>query len=234
MWQERTELLLNQEQMQRLRDARVAVIGLGGVGAYAAEMLARAGVGSLLILDSDKVSLSNRNRQLLALESTTGRPKTEVMAQRLRDINPEISLTIINDYLTPENVEQLLYGHQIDFLVDAIDTLSPKIALISYCFSQKIPLVSSMGAGAKFDITKVKIADISKSFNCPLAYILRKKLRKEGITKGFKVVFSEELPDREAIVPVEETNKKSQVGTISYLPAAFGLACAQTAVAFFI
>jgi tRNA A37 threonylcarbamoyladenosine dehydratase len=234
MWQERTELLLNREQMQRLHDAHIAVIGLGGVGAYAAEMLARAGVGSLLILDSDNVSVSNRNRQLLALESTTGRPKTEVMAERLRDINPDLSLTIINDYLTQENVEQLLAGHQIDFLVDAIDTLSPKIALIRHCVSNKIPLVSSMGAGAKFDMTKVRIADISKSYNCPLAYILRKKLRKEGITKGFKVVFSEELPDREAIVPVEETNKKSQVGTISYLPAAFGLACAQTAVAFFI
>jgi tRNA A37 threonylcarbamoyladenosine dehydratase len=234
MWQERTRLLLDPEQMDRLRDAHIAVIGLGGVGAYAAEMLARACVGSLLILDSDNVSLSNRNRQLLALESTTGRPKTEVMAERLRDVNPDISLTIINDYLTPENVEQLLSVHQIDFLVDAIDTLSPKIALIRYCMSQKIPLVSSMGAGAKFDMTKVKIADISKSFNCPFAYIIRKKLRKEGISKGFKVVFSEELPDREAIIPVEETNKKSQVGTISYLPAAFGLACAQTAVAFFI
>lgn len=234
MWQERTELLLNPEQMDRLHNARIAVIGLGGVGAYAAEMITRAGVGSLLILDSDNVSLSNRNRQLLALESTTGRPKTEVMAERLRDVNPDISLTIINDYLTPENVEQLLAGHPIDFLVDAIDTLSPKIALIRYCVSNKIPLVSSMGAGAKFDMTKVKIADISKSYNCPLAYIMRKKLRKEGITKGFKVVYSEELPDREAIVPVEETNKKSQVGTISYLPAAFGLACAQTAVAFFI
>jgi tRNA A37 threonylcarbamoyladenosine dehydratase len=234
MWQERTALLLNPEQMDRLHNAYIAVIGLGGVGAYAAEMLARAGVGSLLILDSDNVSISNRNRQLLALKSTTGRPKTEVMAERLLDINPDLSLTIINDYLTPENVEQLLAGHPIDFLVDAIDTLSPKIALIRYCVSQRIPLVSSMGAGAKFDMTKVKIADISKSYNCPLAYIMRKKLRKEGITKGFKVVYSEELPDREAIIPVEETNKKSQVGTISYLPAAFGLACAQTAVAFFI
>ena len=234
MWQERTALLLNPEQMDRLHNAYIAVIGLGGVGAYADEMLARAGVGSLLILDSDNVSISNRNRQLLALKSTTGRPKTEVMAERLLDINPDLSLTIINDYLTPENVEQLLAGHPIDFLVDAIDTLSPKIALIRYCVSQRIPLVSSMGAGAKFDMTKVKIADISKSYNCPLAYIMRKKLRKEGITKGFKVVYSEELPDREAIIPVEETNKKSQVGTISYLPAAFGLACAQTAVAFFI
>ena len=145
MWQERTGLLLNPEQMQRLYDARVAVIGLGGVGAYAAEMIARAGVGSLLILDSDNVALSNRNRQLLALGSTTGRPKTEVMAERLRDINPDISLTIINDYLTPENVEQLLAGHQIDFLVDAIDTLSPKIALIRCCVTHHIPLVSSMG-----------------------------------------------------------------------------------------
>lgn len=230
-WQERTELLLGEDGLQQLRKATVAVIGLGGVGAYAAEMVARAGVGKMLILDSDSVSESNRNRQLLALTSTTGLPKGELMASHLRDINPQLQLTVVSEYLTPENVEQLLGGMHIDFLIDAIDTLAPKIALISYCVASGIKLVSSMGAGAKFDATKVRLTDLSKSYNCPLAFILRKKLRKVGISKGFPVVFSEELPQKEAIVPMEgEKNKKSQVGTISYLPAVFGCVCAQAAI----
>ena len=229
-WQERTELLLGQERLQKLADSTVAVIGLGGVGAYAAEMLARAGVGHMVLLDCDVVSITNKNRQLLALDSTVGRPKTEVMSARLKDINPGIQLDIISEYLTEENVAALLGGRKIDFLVDAIDTLAPKLNLIAYCVHNAVPLVSSMGSGAKYDITKVRITDLSKSFNCPLAYIVRKKLRKMGIEKGFKVVFSEELPDRDAFIEVEEQNKKSQVGTISYLPAVFGCACAQEAI----
>ncbi len=229
-WQERTELLLGQERLQKLADSTVAVIGLGGVGAYAAEMLARAGVGHMVLLDCDVVSLTNKNRQLLALDSTVGRQKTEIMSARLKDINPAVRLDIISEYLTEENVAALLGGRKIDFLVDAIDTLSPKLNLIAYCVHNAIPLVSSMGSGAKYDMTKVRIADLSKSFNCPLAYIVRKKLRKMGIEKGFKVVFSEELPDRDAFIEVEEQNKKSQVGTISYLPAVFGCACAQEAI----
>lgn len=229
-WQERTELLLGQERLQKLADSTVAVIGLGGVGAYAAEMLARAGVGHMVLLDCDVVSITNKNRQLLALDSTVGRPKTEIMSARLKDINPGIQLDIISEYLTEENVAALLGGRKIDFLVDAIDTLAPKLNLIAYCVHNAVPLVSSMGSGAKYDITKVRITDLSKSFNCPLAYIVRKKLRKMGIEKGFKVVFSEELPDRDAFIEVEEQNKKSQVGTISYLPAVFGCACAQEAI----
>ncbi len=124
----------------------------------------------------------------------------------------------------------LLGGYRIDFLVDAIDTLSPKLSLIKYCMESGIPLVSSMGAGAKYDVTKIRIADISKSFACPLAYMVRKRLRRMGVSRGFKVVFSEELPDDNAMVPCEETNKKSMVGTISYLPAVFGCACAQVAI----
>ena len=143
-------------------------------------------------------------------------------------------LTEINEYLEPDNVEQLIGKLQIDFLVDAIDTLSPKIALIKYCREKGIPLVSSMGAGAKYDATAVRLADISRSYNCPLAYILRKKLRKEGISKGFDVVFSEELPQKDAIIPVEERNKKSMTGTISYLPAVFGCVCAQAAIEYLI
>lgn len=229
-WKERTELLVGPEGLERLFESSVAVIGLGGVGAYAAEMLCRAGVGHLILLDSDVVSESNKNRQLIALDSTIGKPKSAVLAERLKDINPDVRLTLINCYLEEGSIPQLLGEHKVDFLVDAIDTLAPKIALIKYCVESGIPHVSSMGAGAKFDATAVRLADLSKSYNCPLAYILRKKLRKVGISKGFKVVFSEELPRREAIVAVEERNKKSNVGTISYLPAVFGCVCAQAAV----
>lgn len=229
-WKERTELLVGAEGLERLFESSVAVIGLGGVGAYAAEMLCRAGVGHLILLDSDVVSESNKNRQLIALDSTIGKPKSAVLAERLKDINPDVRLTLINCYLEEGSIPQLLGEYKVDFLVDAIDTLAPKIALIRYCVESGIPHVSSMGAGAKIDATAVRLADLSKSYNCPLAYILRKKLRKVGISKGFKVVFSEELPRREAIVAVEERNKKSNVGTISYLPAVFGCVCAQAAV----
>ena len=227
-WKERTSLLVGEQTLRRFAEASVAVIGVGGVGGYAAEMIVRAGVGHLIILDSDQVTVSNKNRQLLALDSTIGRPKCDVLSERLLDINPELDIRIIKDYL--EDPATLLAGLRIDFLVDAIDTLSPKLSLIKYCVDNRIPLVSSMGAGAKFDVTKIRIADISKSFNCPLAYIVRKRLRHIGISKGFKVVFSEELPDENAIVPDNGRNKKSQVGTISYLPAVFGCACAQVAI----
>lgn len=233
-WQERTHILVGDEGISKLASSSVAVIGLGGVGAYAAEMLCRAGVGKLLLLDSDRVSITNKNRQLIALNSTVGMKKTEVLAARLKDINPEVELVLVDEYLEEDNVVQLLDNRKIDFLVDAIDTLSPKISLIKYCTDNSIKLVSSMGAGAKFDATAIRIKDLSKSFNCPLAYILRKKLRKVGIHKGFDVVFSEELPDKDAIIPMEERNKKSQVGTISYLPAVFGCVCAQAAIEFLI
>ena len=234
-WQERTSMLLGEETLARFAASKVMVVGLGGVGAYAAEMLCRAGVGNMVILDSDTVSVTNRNRQLIALESTIGKLKTDVVAQRLRDINPAINLTVIPEYIEESNLEEIFStAGELDYVVDAIDTLAPKISLIKYCVEHRIPHVSAMGAGAKLDATKIRIADISKSYNCPLAYILRKKLRKEGISKGFKVVFSEELPDRDAIVPMEERNKKSQVGTISYLPAVFGCVCAQAAIEYLI
>ncbi len=230
-WQERTSMLLGEQVLDSLASKRVMVVGLGGVGAYAAEMLCRAGVGTMVIIDSDAVSETNINRQLIALTSTVGKLKTDVVAQRLKDINPLVDLVVIPEYVEDANLEEIFAAAgQLDYVVDAIDTLAPKISLIKYCVEHKIPHVSAMGAGAKLDATKIRIADISKSYNCPLAYILRKKLRKEGIAKGFKVVFSEELPDREAIVPMEERNKKSQVGTISYLPAVFGCVCAQAAI----
>lgn len=230
-WQTRTALLMGEDGLERLSRSTVAVVGVGGVGAYAAEMLTRAGVGHLILLDCDVVSPSDKNRQLLATDSAMGRVKVDVLEARLKDINPEIQITKIADYLTEENVPQMLCGFKIDYLVDAIDTLSPKLALIEYCVKGGIPHVSSMGSGAKYDATKVRLVDLSKSYNCPLAYIARKKLRKRGIEKGFKVVFSEELPEREAIVEDTGRNKKSQVGTISYMPAVFGCVCAQAAIA---
>ncbi len=229
-WQERTHLLLGEKALGSLKNKTVAVIGLGGVGAYAAEMVARAGVGRMVIVDSDVVTPSNKNRQLLALDSTINTPKSKLMRMRLKDINTGLEIVEINEYLDSGNVSALLDSLRIDFIIDAIDTLSPKIALIKYSVTNNIPLVSSMGAGAKLDATKVTVRDISKSYNCPLAYVLRKKLRKEGISKGFKVVFSEELPDSSAIIEVEEKNKKSQVGTISYMPAVFGCIAAQVAL----
>ncbi len=238
-WRERTGMLLGEAGLAALEAKCVAIIGLGGVGAFAAVMAARAGVGRMVLLDSDCVSLTNKNRQLLALDSTLGRPKTEVLRERLLDINPALQLTVIDRYLDENNVAEIL-PQGIDFLIDAIDTLAPKLALIRHCVENHIPLVSSMGSGAKYDMTRIRITDLSKSFNCPLAYIVRKKLRKMGITKGFKVVFSEELPDENAIVemtPAEQaatSNKKSQVGTISYLPASFGCACAQAAIRYLI
>ena len=228
-WTLRTALLLGDDSVKTLSTKRVAIIGLGGVGAYAAEMVVRAGVGSVVILDSDVVNITNKNRQLLALDSTIGASKARLMEQRLKDINPSLEVVVIEEFLTEDNVDDLL-GVEVDYIVDAIDTLSPKIALINFAVTKGIPIVSSMGAGAKLDATKVKLKDISKSFNCPLAYMIRKRLRKLGINKGFDVVFSEELPDTEAVVPVQEQNKKSMVGTISYLPAVFGCVAAQAVI----
>jgi len=226
-WQERTELLLGTEGLLRLQNAHVLVVGIGGVGGYAAEMLVRGGVGHLTIVDSDKVSESNINRQLLALHSTVGRSKCEVLRSRLLDINPDLDLDSIEDYVNEDNLPTLLEGRKFDYVVDAIDTLSPKIALIRYCLAKGWPLVSAMGAGAKVDATAVRLADISKTRECPLAHQLRKRLHRLGINKGFLAVYSEEKPNKDSMILEEGRNKKSQVGTISYLPAVFGCVCAQ-------
>ncbi len=229
MWNERTALLLGDEAVARLARAHVAVVGLGGVGGAAAEMLARAGVGRLTLVDSDTVADTNRNRQFCALVSTVGKPKTEVVAARLRDIHPALELREVREFLCEENVAALLEPRP-DAVVDAIDTLSPKIALIQYCLKAGIPLVSSMGSGAKRDATAVRIADISRTRQCPLAHMLRKRLHKLGIREGFQAVYSEEVPVAEAVVMEEGRNKKSNVGTISYLPTVFGCACAQAVI----
>ena len=227
---ERTELLLGGEKLDMLRRANVLVVGLGGVGAYAAEMIARAGVGRMTIADADTVNASNINRQLVALHSTVGMPKAEVLAARLRDINPEIGLTVVNEYIRDERTYELLDSARFDYVVDAIDTLSPKLALILATLERGYPLVSSMGAGAKTDPTLLEIADISKTHHCPLAHMLRKRLHKAGIRKGFRAVFSPEPIREGAMIVCEERNKKSNVGTISYIPAMFGIGCASVVI----
>lgn len=229
-WLERTELLLGKEKLEILRNAHVLVVGLGGVGAYAAEMIARAGVGQMTLADADVVGLSNINRQLLALHSTIGRPKAEVLAERLRDINPAIKLTVVNRYIKDEETYTLLDAAHYDYVVDCIDTLSPKLALIVAARERGLKLVSSMGAGAKTDPTQLEIKDIAKTHHCPLAHMLRKRLHKLGIYKGFKAVFSPEPVREGAMIIAEEQNKKSQVGTISYIPALFGIGCASVVI----
>lgn len=221
-WQERTSLLLGEEKLKKINDSHVLIVGLGGVGAYAAEQIVRAGVGQLTIVDGDTVSESNRNRQLAALLSTTNKAKAEIMEQRLLDINPDLKITTINKYIKDEQMERLL-DHEYDYVVDAIDTLSPKIFLLYHCLQKGLKVASSMGAGGKVDPSQVQITDISKSYNDKLARILRKRLHRMGVYEGIQVVFSPEVVDESAVILTEgEQNKKTTVGTISYMPAIFG------------
>ena len=229
-WLERTELLLGEEKLNLLRNANVLVVGVGGVGAYAAEMIVRAGVGRMTIADADKVSESNINRQLVALHSTIGREKCDILAERLKDINPELQLAVVNRFIKDDETDALLDSDKFDYVVDAIDTLSPKLALIKGALDRGIPLVSSMGAGAKTDPTLMEIKDIAKTHHCPLAHMLRKRLHKIGIKRGFWAVFSPEPVREGAMILCEEQNKKSNVGTISYIPAMFGIGCASVVV----
>ena len=229
-WLERTELLLGEEKLARLRSANVLVVGVGGVGAYAAEMIVRAGVGRMTIADADKVSETNINRQLVALHSTVGKEKCEVLAERLRDINPDLKLKMVNRFIKDSETDALLDSEKFDYVVDAIDTLSPKLALIKGALERGIPLVSSMGAGAKTDPTLMEIKDIAKTHHCPLAHMLRKRLHKIGIKRGFRAVFSPEPVREGAMILCEEQNKKSNVGTISYIPALFGIGCASVVI----
>ena len=229
-WLTRTELILDDEKLQKLKNANVLVVGLGGVGAYAAEMICRAGVGSMTIVDGDHVHPTNRNRQLPALKSTEGMAKAVVMGHRMKDINPEINLIVIEEYIKNERMEEIL-EKGFDYVVDAIDTLSPKIFLIYHSLQRKFSVVSSMGAGGKFDPAKVNISDISETTDCSLARILRKRLHRLGIREGFTAVYSTEIIDKTKIVATKgEFNKASIVGTISYMPAAFGIACASVVI----
>ncbi|WP_420187843.1 tRNA threonylcarbamoyladenosine dehydratase [Bacteroides pyogenes] len=222
-WQQRTELLLGKDKMNRIRAAHVLLVGLGGVGAYAGEMLCRAGVGRMTLVDADTVQPTNMNRQLPAMHSTLGRPKAEVLAARYKDINPEIELTVLPVYLKDDNIPALLDSARFDFIVDAIDTISPKCFLIYEAMNRRIRIVSSMGAGAKSDITQVRFADLRDTYHCGLSKAVRKRLQKMGMKRKLPVVFSTEQADPKAVLLTdEERNKKSTCGTVSYMPAVFG------------
>ena len=222
----RNELYFGKDKQNKLKNIKVCVVGLGGVGAYAAEQLARAGVGKLTIVDSDIVNVTNKNRQLLALESTIGRPKVEVMAERIRDINPDVEVVAMNQYLKDQSIIDLM-EQPFDFIVDAIDTLAPKVFLLYYAVQNKQNIVSCMGSGGKLNPEMIQIADISKSHDCRLAFYVRKRLHRLGIREGITVVFSPEKVAESAVSIEEQTeNKIATVGTISYMPAIFGCFCA--------
>ena len=231
-WQIRTELLIGAEGVARLARAHVLLVGVGGVGAYAAEQLCRAGIGELTIVDADTVSASNINRQLPALHSTVGQSKVKVMGQRLLDINPELQLHTVEEFIRDDRTAELLDAAPYDCVLDAIDTLSPKVYLIYQALQRQMPVVSVMGAGGKMDPGQVQVADIAKSHHCHLAKAVRKRLYRLGIKHGVEVVYSAENVPEEAIVidQDESINKLSTVGTISYMPAVFGCFAASAVI----
>ncbi|RXR21455.1 tRNA threonylcarbamoyladenosine dehydratase [Flavobacterium stagni] len=234
VWQERAELLFKTEGLEKLRKANVLVVGLGGVGSFAAEFLARAGVGKMTIVDGDVVDITNINRQLPALHSTVGLPKVELMGARLLDINPELELTILKEFLSPERAFELV-SPEFDYVLDCIDSVTPKLNLLIAAKRKGVKVISNMGAGGKFLASKVKVTDISKTDYCPLAKHVRKRLKKEGISGGVKVVYSSERPDYDSVKHTDGSNfKKSFYGTNSWMPCLFGLHAAETVVRYLI
>ncbi len=230
-WLSRMSLMLPEEQIEKLMNANVLVVGLGGVGGICAEMIARAGVGKMTIVDADTVDASNKNRQIPALTSTEGLNKVEVMAARIRDINPAIQLRVLNEFVKDDRTDEILTEEQFDYAVDCIDTLSPKVFFIKACLDKKIPIVSSMGAGGKVDPSQIKVVDISKTYQCNLAKYVRKRLYHLGTRKGVKVVFSPEAADKTKIIETPNAfPKKSIIGTVSYMPAMFGCTMASVVI----
>lgn len=235
----RTRLLIGDEPVERLRSARVAVFGVGGVGGFCVEALARAGVCTLHLYDDDTVSESNLNRQIAALHSTLGQPKAEVMARRVLDINPSCQVKAIRMFYLPQNAQEVDLA-QYDYVVDCIDTVAAKLELVTRCIALQVKIISAMGSGNKLDPTAFQITDISKTQGCPLARVMRKELRKRGI-EHLKVVYSTELP-RSPIRPMEteapattdtrpgSTARRDTPGSISFVPAAAGLVLASAVV----
>ncbi|QCX53192.1 ThiF family adenylyltransferase [Elizabethkingia sp. JS20170427COW] len=235
IWLERAELLVKETGIEKLRNANILIIGMGGVGSFAAEFIARAGVGNLTIVDGDTVDVTNINRQLPAMHSTIGKDKVEIMALRLLDINPQLNLSRINEFLNPERMEEILETGNFDYVIDCIDSVSPKISLIMAAKRKKVKIVSCMGAGGKLDPSKVLVRDISKTHNCFLAKQVRKRLKKENIHKGFRCVFSSELQKEDSLKMTDGSGfKKSFYGTISYIPALFGLYAAAEVINYLI
>lgn len=225
----RTLLLLGSEAMERLRRARVLVVGAGGVGGYAAEMLARTGVGHLTLIDADTVSPSNLNRQLIALTSTIGEAKTELFAERFRDINPEVRVEGRREFLTAEGVAPLL-DEGYDYVLDAIDTVAPKVALIAECIRRRQRIISSMGAGGRLDPTRVGYFDLWETREDGLARAVRQRLKKIGLRRPLRVVASTEAPRASSVTMLDERNKRSSYGTTATVPALFGIYMANRAI----
>jgi tRNA A37 threonylcarbamoyladenosine dehydratase len=230
-WMSRSQLMLGDEKVEQINSKNVLIVGLGGVGGICAEMIARAGVGKMTIIDADVVDLSNCNRQIPALHSTAGKLKAEIMAERLKDINPELDLTVLCVYLENELTYKVLAEGNFDYAVDCIDTLGPKVNFIKACTEKNIPIVSALGAGGKSDPSQVQITDISKTYKCTLAKYVRKRLHEVGIREGVKVVFSPEDIDAGRVIVTEKAfPKKSLIGTISYMPAIFGCTVASVVI----
>jgi tRNA A37 threonylcarbamoyladenosine dehydratase len=234
-WLERTELLIKENGIEKLQNANLLIVGLGGVGSFAAEFLARSGVGKMTIVDGDTVDITNINRQLPALHSTIGKSKVEVVADRLLDINPKLELVKINEFLSPEKMEEVIDYQKFNYILDCIDSVTPKVTLLLMAKRRKIKVVSCMGAGGKINPAKVMVRDISKTYNCFLAKQVRKRLKKEKIDKGIRCVFSNEIQKEESLEMTDGANyKRSYYGTISYIPAIFGLYAAAEVINFLI
>ncbi len=226
-WLERTELLIGKEALEKLKNAHVLVVGLGGVGSYAAETLVRAGLGNITIIDGDDVDPTNKNRQLQALDSTVGKQKAFVLRDRFLDINPDLKVQVVDNFMEPEVMEQFLRENQFAFAMDCIDSIVPKMSMILTLKRMKLKFISSMGAGGKLDPSRIRLADISKTRECKFAQQVRKNLKGKGVTKGVLCVYSEEVQPAHSLKLTDGTRyKKSFYGTISYMPAMFGMTMA--------
>lgn len=221
-WDDRTRLLLGDEGVRRLASAHVFVAGAGGVGGYAAELLARSGVGKLTLVDADTVSVTNLNRQLIAAIPDLGKPKVDLFAERFRNINPKIEIVAIKEFITADNVGEMISG-DCDYVIDAIDTVGPKTAMLAYCLQRGIKVVSSMGAGGRLDPSRVGWFDLWETREDGLARAVRQRLKKMGLRRSLKVVASSEAPRRSAVIELDERNKRSSYGTLATIPAVFGL-----------
>lgn len=217
----RTELIIGSDGLEKLKNSKVAIFGVGGVGSFTAEALARAGVGHLILVDFDDICQTNINRQLHALENTVGESKVAVMAARVKQINPDIEVQAVKKFYTPENGSELL-SSDLDYVVDAIDNVTGKLDLIKRCVENNIPVAASMGAGNKLDPTAFKVADICETSVCPLAKVIRRELKKAGITSGVKAVYSTEQPIKPG-VSEEKTIRRQVPGSISFVPSTAGL-----------
>lgn len=229
-WLSRSELLVGKSGIERLQQKHVLVVGLGGVGSFAAEFICRAGVGEMTIVDGDVVDPSNRNRQLPALSTNHGEPKAKIMQERLLAINPDLKLHVVQDFLSPQRCREILET-PFDYVMDCIDSITPKVTLLSTAIQLNLPVVSSMGAGGKLDPTQLRVTYLPETYQCVFAQYVRKRLKKFGDYSKVKAVFSIELVMRESLILTDGSNfKLSAYGTISYLPAAFGGACASVVI----